>query len=128
MKHEISVSQRTPVMIINVKFELSQAHAYWNFLAQAMCELHCMHFLFVRERQHHLTAIILAAFNLNRHHDLQGFPVSAILTDSKHWEFISYNGTNFFKDESIVFTPTQFSNGIEYSTKMLEGKFQLSRR
>lgn len=83
----------------------------------------CISFLFASAG---LTVIIIAAFNLSRHRDLQEFPVSAVLTDSKHWEFISYDGTNFFKDESIVFTPIEFNSKLEYSTKMVTGKFQLN--
>ncbi|KIM83241.1 hypothetical protein PILCRDRAFT_7198 [Piloderma croceum F 1598] len=103
VEHEVFMWERVIVFLIEVKLEVMSGPKYWNFLAQVMCELE-------------------SACQMNRRIDIQDFAIYAVLTDTKQWEFLAYDGAQrkFYRDEPISLSGPPLEDHWLYIRRMVQ--------
>ena len=61
---------------------------------------------------------------MNRRIDIQDFAIYAVLTDTKQWEFLAYDGAEqkFYRDEPINLSGRPLEDHWLYIRSMVQGK------
>jgi hypothetical protein len=61
---------------------------------------------------------------MNRRIDIQDFAIYAVLTDTKQWEFLAYDGAQqkFYRDEPISLSGRPLEDHWLYIKSMVQGK------
>ena len=85
---------------------------------------------------HHSTFVVyyqpclvhIAACQMNRRIDIRDFAIYAVLTDTKQWEFLAYDGAKqkFYRDEPISLYGRPLEDHWLYIRSMVGGKLLIS--